>query len=239
MSISILYFAALVSNAILALASPYPQAAATSAVPLPGPGLLVNVTEATPISTNGTVGILTSLTGFSGCSAAQQTTLQEAYLDALNIVATVGGAQGAAGSLYANAPVRPFDWFGAFRDTTENEMVRIMQNYLRAQAPNSHWGIGDWWNDRYFTISCDDPGDTESPNGYCSTGATGYEVEPVTNKDPNAKYGLINFCPRFFTNMDNLATRVKNVEDGVFGFDKDDVRSLTSQGVSWYNAVVV
>ncbi len=104
----------------------------------------------------------------------------------------------------------------------------LKENFFRAQAPSSHWGVGDWWYTRYFDIFCNDPGDKNGHSCGKQGSASGYEVEPALRKD-DGKYPLINLCPSFWR-MDNLAERVKNVEDGVFGFDKNDVRSLVCQG---------
>ncbi len=107
-------------------------------------------------------------------------------------------------------------------------------NFLRAQAPSTHWKVGDWWNDRYFTITCDDPGDKDGHNCKSLGSATGYEVEPSYRKD-GEKYPLINFCPPFFE-MDNLATRVENLDKGYF--DKNDVRSLYSQATAFLHEMM-
>ena len=105
---------------------------------------------------------------------------------------------------------------------------------MRAQAHSDHWRVGDWWNDRYFTITCDDPGDKEGHNCKTLGSATGYEVEPSYRKD-GEKYPLINFCPPFF-DMDNLATPVKNLDEGYI--DKNDVRSLYSQATAFLHEMM-
>lgn len=116
----------LLLHATRVLAIPQPQAPPPVPSGLP-PGPIVNVTAQTPI--NGTVSIMTSLIigDKSGCNDDQKKAIQQAYLDALNIVGTVGG-YGGAGSLYASSPVPPFDYFGPYLKHTQDEMSRIMRN---------------------------------------------------------------------------------------------------------------
>ena len=228
---------------VVALPQAVPVTASNATLP---PGPIVNVTSQTPI--NGSVSIMTSLIigDSSGCTPDQKTAINQAYLDALNLVGTVGGYNG-PGGLYASALVPPWDYFGAFLRHTDAEKTQIMSksvyalidnflltdkaNFIHAQAPSSQWGVGDWWYNRYFDIYCNDPGDKDGHS--CSaqgSTASGYEVEPNYRKD-GGQYPLINFCPSFW-NLETLAQRVAQVEAGGFGFDKNDVRSLVSQGES-------
>ena len=222
--------------------SALPQAATAPTAPLP-PGPIVNVTQQTPIT--GNVSIMTSLIigDKSGCDPDQKIAINQAYLDALNLVGTVGGYNG-PGYLYASTSVPPWDYFGAFLRHTDAEKSQIMSkssdalidcsaltdkgNFISAQAPNKQWGIGDWWYNRHFDIFCNDPGDKEGHSCSAQGSASGYEVEPSYRNDGGV-YPLINFCDSFW-NMETLAQRVAQVEAGGFGFDKNDVRSLVCQG---------
>ena len=105
---------------------------------------------------------------------------------------------------------------------------------MRAQAPSTQWRIGDWWNGRYFTITCNDPGDNKGNNCNSLGGATGYEVEPKNRAD-GGQYPLINFCSPFWE-MDSLATRVDNLDKGYF--DENDVRSLYCQGTAFLHEMM-
>ena len=110
--------------------SALPQAAAASAGILP-PGPIVNVTQQTPITEK--VSIMTSLiiSDKSGCDSDQIIAINQAYLDALNLVGTVGGYNG-PGYLYASTRVPPYDYFGAFLRHTDAEKSQIMSKLFGA-----------------------------------------------------------------------------------------------------------
>lgn len=100
-----------------------PQPQATDPAFPPGP--IVNVTAQTPI--NGSVSIMTSLIigDDSGCDPDQKIAIKQAYIDALNILGTVGGYNG-PGGLYASALVPPWDYFGPGSRTTHDLRNQIM-----------------------------------------------------------------------------------------------------------------
>lgn len=116
------FFPATCLLAVPALALPNPQAVFDA---LPPPGPIVNVTSTDLI--NGTVSIMTSLRigDDSGCNDDQKTQINQAYIDALNIVGTVGGHNG-PGHLYADTQVPPWDYFGPFAKTTNDQASQIM-----------------------------------------------------------------------------------------------------------------
>lgn len=107
------------------MAVPQPQAT-DPAIP---PGPIVNVTAQTPI--NGSVSIMTSLIigDDSGCDPDQKIDINQAYIDALNIVGTVGGYNG-PGGLYASALVPPWDYFGPSSKHTRDQKNQIMRKII-------------------------------------------------------------------------------------------------------------
>ncbi len=80
-------------------------------------------------------------------------------------------------------------------------------------------------------MHCDDPGKKYSSIGTkCSGSVSAYQIRPG-DKSLKNKYNAIVLCPRFFQ-LDSLFSRIKAIDDGNFGFSKDDVRSLTSQATT-------
>ena len=109
-------------SSIVAAAASAALAAHSSQPPQPSSGPLVNVTAQTPI--NGSASIMTSLLSYSGCDDGQKDAINQAYINALNIVGTVGGIWGPA-YIFTSNPVGdpdnkinpPWDYFGSPKRT--------------------------------------------------------------------------------------------------------------------------
>ena len=106
-------------------------ASATPSVTLPPPGPIVNVTSSDPI--NGTASIMTSLLDYAGCSDNQKNAINQAFIDALNIVGTVGGSFGPS-YIFTGNPISdpdnlvnpPWDYFGSPSRTDANTKTQII-----------------------------------------------------------------------------------------------------------------
>ncbi|CAI6335731.1 unnamed protein product [Periconia digitata] len=183
--------------------------------------------EATTIvkTSKGDFTIESRLTGFKGCPGDNQTKIQEAFVDALKIVNSVGNPTEIIGrkpgSDYEQGQ-EAYDYWGPQKQWSDG-LFTVSGNYKRAILGGTETWRGDWWWDRYFQITCDDPLDR------CSSkeGLHAYENDPNT-KEHSGKYPRINFCPRFFEFQPSLKERIGNITNGVL--PKDNPENLRSRG---------
>ena len=119
------------AGSVAAAAASAAVASASSPTSLPPPGPLVNVTAQTPV--NGTASIMTGLVSYSGCDDGQKKIIDQAFIDALNIVGTVGGTFGPA-YIFTGNPVSdpdnkvnpPWDYFGSSKRTEQSTKDQII-----------------------------------------------------------------------------------------------------------------
>ncbi|MCJ1400570.1 hypothetical protein MMC11_003776 [Xylographa trunciseda] len=185
-----------------------------------------SITPDTIITTNeGDVTVKSRLINFTGCSAAQTTSINNAFVDALRLANAVGNPDLIfKGSL---EPLAIYDYYGRKNDRAEVES-RISDNWKRAQLPNTQWKFGDWWFQRYIDIHCDDPWGKVDPTQGCITGSWAYEAEPNTPQYGNpTDHPAISLCPKFFPEP-TLDARIQEISDGVWA--DNDVRNLVCQG---------
>ncbi len=129
------FWAALSVSTLTALAKAFPQ----PNLLLPRGGSVTNVTTQT--AKNGTASIMTSLLTFSGCNAGQKTDIEQAYIDALNILGTVGGTWGPQYMFLDTQvgvpnPILPWDYFGAKSKFTQPIKDRIISKPLLNHGTN-------------------------------------------------------------------------------------------------------
>lgn len=89
--------------------------------------------------------------------------------------------------------------------------------YKASQAYRG-WGLSDWWNNRYVTLSCKDI-DKE-----CEKTSVAY----TSRKEQKSGYPLIVFCGAFFDKLDSHSERLDKIKA-----DKSlqvNVANLRSQG---------
>jgi hypothetical protein len=111
------------------------------------------------------------------------------------------------------------DYFGS---PQENNAYRehILRTVLLSGSAYRGWGWSDYWNDRYVTVTCNDPAND------CGPSSPAY-----TSNDETRKYPLINYCPTFFQNLTSHDDAWKKIQNGPADL-KQNIRNLRSQATT-------
>ncbi|KAI0455002.1 hypothetical protein F5B21DRAFT_219438 [Xylaria acuta] len=111
------------------------------------------------------------------------------------------------------------DYFGS-PNRNSGYREHILRTLFLSSAAYRGWGLSDWWNDRYVTVTCNDP------KGACGSTSPAY-----TNNDKSQRYPLINYCPTFFANLSSHDTMWAKIQNGAPEM-KQNVRNLRSQATT-------
>jgi hypothetical protein len=111
------------------------------------------------------------------------------------------------------------DYFGP-PSTNNAYREHILRTILLSSDAYRGWGLSDWWNDRYVTVTCNDP------KTDCGTSSPAYTVN-----DENEKYPLINYCPTFFKNLTSHDDMWNKIQSGPADMKKN-IRNLRSQATT-------
>lgn len=111
------------------------------------------------------------------------------------------------------------DYFGP---PDQNSFYRehILRTLVLSSEAYRGWGISDYWNERYVTVTCNDP------DNDCLSTSVAY-----TSTGSSLKYPRINYCPPFFANLSSHSTMWDRIQKGPPEL-KQNVRNLRSQATT-------
>ncbi|KAF2728714.1 hypothetical protein EJ04DRAFT_528414 [Polyplosphaeria fusca] len=108
------------------------------------------------------------------------------------------------------------EYFGP-KAMNRGERQRIFDTFDKATNMKRSW-FGDWWNDRYVWVFCNDPRNKCKGPAYT-----------ITN---NVLYAEIVYCPLFFTNLTNHQDLVNEIKNDKSGQKRLNVRNLRSRATT-------
>lgn len=111
------------------------------------------------------------------------------------------------------------DYFGSPQSNNAYREHILRTLVLSSQAYRG-WGWSDYWNDRYVTVTCNDP------KNDCGLTSPAYTVN-----DESQKYPLINYCQTFFKNLSSHDEMWNKIKSGPADL-KQNIRNLRSQATT-------
>lgn len=118
------------------------------------------------------------------------------------------------------------DYFGP---PSQNSPYRehILRTLVLSSQAYRGWGWSDYWNDRYVTVTCNDPAHA------CRPTSPAYTI----SKSNSLKYPLINYCPVFFANLSSHDAMWDRIQKGGPEL-KQNVRNLRSQATTAFHELL-